>query len=114
MPAKTTKRRRPAGGPKASAGFPGQLREIIVGRRLSAHAVAESAGVAPSVVSRFLARERSLTLETFDAIAGGLGLRLVEAARGRGRPSKAGRPAPPESAPDHSGPSGDIPDHSGL
>jgi transcriptional regulator with XRE-family HTH domain len=93
MPSKTTRRRRPPGGPKASAGFPGQLREIIVTRRLSAHAVAASAGVAPSVVSRFLARERGLTLDTFDAIAGGLGLKLVEGGRGKGRTSRAARPA---------------------
>src|SRR3954451_8153391 len=98
MPAKPTKRRRPAGAPQASAGFPGQLREIIVTRRLSAHAVAESAGVAPSVVSRFLARDRGLTLQTFDAIAGGLGLKLVETARGRGRLARPAAPRP--AAPD--------------
>jgi transcriptional regulator with XRE-family HTH domain len=99
MPSKTTGRRRPAGGPKASAGFPGQLREIILARRLSAHAVAASAGVAPSMVSRFLARERGLTLETFDAIAGALRLRLVESGRGRGRsagPIKTGLNSAPD------------------
>jgi hypothetical protein len=52
MPQKTTRRRRPAGGPKASAGFPAQLREVILTRRLSAHAVAAAAGVAPSMISR--------------------------------------------------------------
>jgi hypothetical protein len=46
MPPKTTRRRRHPAGPKASAGFPGQLREVILARRLSAHAVAASAGVA--------------------------------------------------------------------
>src|SRR3954447_2748250 len=83
-----TKRRRPAPAPTPSAGFAGQLREIIAGRDLTAYSVARSAGVAPSVVSRFLSRERGLTLETFDAIAGALGLRLVESGRGWGRPAR--------------------------
>jgi transcriptional regulator with XRE-family HTH domain len=86
-----TKRRHKLVG--AGAGIAGQLREIIVGRGLTAYSVAHSAGIAPSVVSRFLSRERGLTLETFDALAGALGLRLVETAKGR-RPARAGRPSP--------------------
>ena len=89
----TTKKRRPS-APAPSA-ISGQLREIISGRGLTAYAVAQSAEVSPSVVSRFLSRERGLTLETFDAIAGALGLRLVETGRGRGRPaSRATRTGP--------------------
>lgn len=91
-----TKRRRSP--PASHAGIAGQLREIIAGRGLTAYSVAQSAGVAPSVVSRFLSRERGLTLETFNAIAEALGLRLVETARGRGRPSKPARPGRPRAA----------------
>jgi len=114
MPPKT-KRRRAAASP---TGIAGQLREIIDRRGLTAYGLAQSAGVAPSVVSRFLSRERGLTLETFNAIAEALGLRLVETARGRGRPSKPTRPGRPrvadavgedpaevpQSIPDRSGP----------
>jgi transcriptional regulator with XRE-family HTH domain len=82
----TKRRRRPA--PATPAGFADQLRQLITGRNLTAYAVARSAGVAPSVVSRFLSRERGLTLETFDAVAGALGLRLVESGRGKGRPAR--------------------------
>ena len=83
----STRKRRPSANPAAISG---QLREIIAGRSLTAYSVAQSAGVSPSLVSRFLSRERGLTLGTFDAIAAGLGLRLVETGRGRGRPSKPG------------------------
>jgi transcriptional regulator with XRE-family HTH domain len=87
----TKRRHRPVG---TGSGIAGQLREIITGRGLTAYSVAHSAGIATSVVSRFLNRERGLTLETFDAIAGTLGLRLVETAKGR-RPAR-----PPGSVPD--------------
>src|SRR4051812_20973545 len=89
MPVKT-KRPHPAASPAAISG---QVRAIIRERGLSAYGLARSAGVAPSVVSRFLSRERTLNLDTFDAIAGALGLRLVEGGRGRARPA-APRPAP--------------------
>jgi transcriptional regulator with XRE-family HTH domain len=92
-----TKRRKPAG---TGAGIPGQLREIINGRDLTAYSLGKAAGVSASVVSRFLNRERGLTLETFDAIAGALGLRLVETAKGRGRPPRpTGRPSEPDPEP---------------
>jgi transcriptional regulator with XRE-family HTH domain len=92
MPSTTKRRHRPVG---TGAGIAGQLREIIGSRDLTAYSVAHAAGVAPSVVSRFLSRERGLTLETFDAIAGALGLRLVETAKGRTRPlAKTARPSP--------------------
>src|SRR3954447_22386874 len=107
MPTKTKRRRTDA----SPTGVPAQLRQIIRERDLSAYEVARSAGVAPSVVSRFLARRRGLTLDTFDAIATALGLKLVESARGRRRPARPATPRPaapnpggravePESAPD--------------
>ncbi len=86
-----TKRRNSVG----PAAISGQLREIIAGRNLTAYSLAQAAEVSPSVISRFLSRERGLTLETFDAIAGALGLRLVETGRGRGRPTTARRAVPP-------------------
>src|SRR3954447_9480834 len=101
MPA-TTKRRRTEAG---TAGVPAQLRQTIRQRALSAYEVARSAGVAPSVVSRFLARRRGLTLDTFDAIATALGLKLVESARGRGRPAGPATPRP--AAPDPRDPAGE-------
>ncbi len=85
------KRRVKSGRP--GAGMAGQLREIIGGRGLSAYSVGGMAGVSASVVSRFLSRERGLTLESFDAIAGALGLRLIETARGKARPPKPARSA---------------------
>jgi hypothetical protein len=42
-------------------------------------------------VSRFLSGERGLTLATFDALAGALGLRLIESGKGRGRPARPAR-----------------------
>jgi transcriptional regulator with XRE-family HTH domain len=70
------------------AGFGDQLRQVIAARSLTAYSVARSAGISPSVVSRFLSRERGLTLETFDSICGALGLRLIEGGKGRGRPAR--------------------------
>lgn len=61
-----------------------QLRHVIAGRGLSPHAVASAAGVAPSALSRFVRGERGLTLQSVDAVAEVLGLRLVEV-RGHGR-----------------------------
>lgn len=56
-------------------------------------ALADDAGVAPSVLSRFLSGERGISSETFDRIAAALGgLRLVELTRRRGKPGP--RPAP--------------------
>ena len=47
--------------------------------------------MAPSVVVAVPEPGAGLTLETFDAIAGALGLRLVETARGRPKPARATR-----------------------
>jgi transcriptional regulator with XRE-family HTH domain len=76
----TTKKRRSA---THSGGISGQLREIIHRRGLTAFSIARDAGLEPSVVSRFLSRERGLTLASLDAIADAIGLRLVEKGRGR-------------------------------
>ena len=75
-----------------------RLREIIAARGLTAREVAEGSAVSPSIVSRFLARERGLTLESLDAIAGHLGLYLAEgrrpvAAVAKARPKRTPRPA---------------------
>jgi transcriptional regulator with XRE-family HTH domain len=70
-----------------------QLRELIEARGLTAYGLGQLAGVDPGVISRFLRAERTITLDTLDRLADALGLRLVEvAARGRGRPRKAGPP----------------------
>ena len=58
-----------------------QIRDVIVARKLSGYAVAQAAEVDPSVVTRFLTRDRSLTLATAEKIAAALGLYLTE---GRG------------------------------
>jgi transcriptional regulator with XRE-family HTH domain len=76
----TTKKRRTA---THSGGISGQLREIIHRRGLTAFSIARDAGLEASVVSRFLSRERGLTLASLDAIADAIGLRLVEKGRGR-------------------------------
>jgi len=98
--------KRPRTAPAQSAGFADQLRSTIAARGLTAYSVARSAGVAPSVVSRFLSRERGLTLETFDAISGALGLRMIESGRGKGRPARS-RTNPHTTS--HSGESMDDP-----
>jgi transcriptional regulator with XRE-family HTH domain len=77
-----TKKRRSAVG---LGGISGQLREIITRRGLTAYSIAVDAGLEPSIVSRFLAHERGLTLASLDAIAEALGLRLIE----RGKRPKA-------------------------
>jgi hypothetical protein len=89
MPAKTAKPRRMT--------VSDELRTIIRAGRLTPYSVATSAGAAPSVLTRFMNRERGLTLDTFDAIAEALGLKPVESSgRGKGR----ARPDPPAVPPD--------------
>ena len=68
-----------------------QLRAVILARGLTPYGAAVAAGVAPSIMSRFMSGRRGLALETFDRVTTALGLRLVEVSRGRGRPRK--RPA---------------------
>lgn len=50
------------------------LRAAVAASGLSAYAVAQAAGVSTQVVSRWLKRDRDLTLATADKIAAGLGL----------------------------------------
>ena len=54
-----------------------QIRERIAEGDYTAAAVGEAAGVSAPVVSRFLAGERDIRLETADMIAGALGLALA-------------------------------------
>lgn len=66
-----------------------QLREAVRADGRSPFAIAEAAGVSPSIVSRFLSGERpDLLLSTADALCGALGLRLTGVSRrGAGRGS---------------------------
>ncbi len=70
-----------------------QLRTVVAGRRLSPYAVSKLADLSPSVVTRFLKGERSLSLVSFDRIFLALGLRLAEPAR-RAQAGRAGKPVP--------------------
>jgi len=57
------------------------LRRVILARDLSAYALAHASGVSASSISRFLARDRSLSLASADRLTSALGLTLAE---GRG------------------------------
>jgi hypothetical protein len=61
-----------------------KIRETIEARKLSAAVVAIEAKIIPSVVSRFLTRERGMTSDSLGAVAEALGLRLVEGRGGLG------------------------------
>ena len=71
-------------------GLAHQLRAAIEARGLTNYAIGHLAGVDPGVVSRFMADQRDIRLETADRIAGALGLRLADDGRrkapGRRRP----------------------------
>lgn len=67
---------------KHAASMADHARSIIATRGLTAYRVAKSAGIAPSTMTRFLARDRDLSLESFGKVCGVLGLRLVEGAGG--------------------------------
>lgn len=79
-----------------------QLRDVIESRGLGPAELARDSGVDARVIGRFVAGERTITLETADRLAAALGLRLVEVAR---RPAPARKPSArrPATAP--------IPDH---
>jgi transcriptional regulator with XRE-family HTH domain len=81
--------------PPKRHGLSYQLREIIGSRGLSGYAVAHLAGLDPGVVSRWLAGKRDVRLETADAIATALGLRLTETTRWKPAPT---RPVPSKPA----------------
>ena len=72
-----------------------QLRESIEASGLTAYALGRDAEVDPGVIQRFLNCERDVRLDTAARLASALGLRLVETARGRGRPSKPARGGSP-------------------
>jgi hypothetical protein len=90
--------------PRTSAGsISDQLRTALTAPGRCPHAVAMSAGVAPSVVSRFVSGARGLNSETIDRLAAVLGLRMVDTGRGR---ASAGRRKGVEGASDPAAPSG--------
>ena len=90
MPA--AKSKRPPAPARRSTSISDDLRSILA-RRGSAYGVAKAANLPHTVVSRFLNHERSMNLESLDALAATLGLRLVEVRRGRsgGRAAAAAR-----------------------
>jgi ribosome-binding protein aMBF1 (putative translation factor) len=54
----------------------GQLRNVIEASGMTQDALAQASGVSASVISRFRAGERTLTLKTVDKLAAVLELRL--------------------------------------
>jgi hypothetical protein len=86
-----------------------QLRQLVLDRGLSGYGLAKSAGLAPSVVNRFLAGD-GLTLASLDQLVEVLGLRLVEAGR-RAAPSRrrANRLTEHDNAPDPAAPYASAP-----
>jgi transcriptional regulator with XRE-family HTH domain len=84
-----TKKHRAA--PRRAATISDQLRSVIASRRLTAYAIAQEAGIAPSTLSRFLAGERGLTTQTLDVVCDALGLELKPTRRGLG--TRAGNQA---------------------
>lgn len=57
------------------------VRSAIAESGLSAYALGQLAGVSRSVVSDFVAKRRSLTLETLDLVAPHLGLKVTYPSR---------------------------------
>ncbi|GMV98172.1 MAG: hypothetical protein AMXMBFR83_25240 [Phycisphaerae bacterium] len=64
---------------EAEAAVSGPLRQAIAESGLSVNAIATRAGVQQAALSRFVRRERGLTLETVDRLAAYLGLKLKPA-----------------------------------
>jgi plasmid maintenance system antidote protein VapI len=62
---------------KAPQSLSEQLRERIAAAGLSVYELARDAGIDRSVLSRFLAGKRTITLETADRLAPVLKLRLI-------------------------------------
>jgi Helix-turn-helix len=54
----------------------GQLRNVIEASAMTREAIAQASGVSVSVISRFMAGERTITLKTVDRLAAALELRL--------------------------------------
>jgi transcriptional regulator with XRE-family HTH domain len=62
---------------KLPASLSDQLRALIAGAGPSVYELARDAGVDRSVLSRFLAGKRTITLETADRLAAVLKLRII-------------------------------------
>ena len=62
---------------KSPACLSDQLRELIAGAGPSVYELARDAGVDRSVLSRFLAGKRTITLETADRLTAVLKLRII-------------------------------------
>jgi hypothetical protein len=54
----------------------GQLRQVIDASSMTREAIAQASGVSVSVISRFMAGERTISLKTVDKLAAALELRL--------------------------------------
>jgi plasmid maintenance system antidote protein VapI len=62
---------------RRGATYGDQLREAVALSGESLYAIARRAGVPRNVLARFVTRERSLTLESFERLGAALGLRLI-------------------------------------
>ena len=62
-----------------------QLREAIEASGLTAYRIAKAAGIRPEMISRFLNRERDLTLESAGKVAAALRLELRPESSRKGR-----------------------------
>jgi len=84
---------------------------VIRSRGVAPAELAREAAVNPTMVRRFVAGERDVTLGTADRLAAALGLRLVEVGRGkaRARPGPAEGPADPAPDTPSEGPAGGDP-----
>jgi transcriptional regulator with XRE-family HTH domain len=87
-----------------------QLRGAILDRGLTAYRLGRETGIDPGLIQRFINGERDIRMKTADALADALSLRLVEGARGRGRPLKATRTAGRPQSPVDSGESMGCPE----
>lgn len=56
----------------------GQLKQAIVASGLTPYAIAKAAGVSPGMITRFMAGDRGLNIETIDKLATALNLHLTE------------------------------------
>lgn len=90
-------RRRPSDRHSLSA----QLLDVIAARGVIPANLARDAGVNATMIRRFVAGERDVTLGTADRLASALGLRLVEVGRGkaRARPARGTSSTTPDDRP---------------
>jgi transcriptional regulator with XRE-family HTH domain len=71
--------------------FSDQIRDVIEASGVTRYALAKQAGIAESVLSRFMAGEQGMSTATLDKIAGVLGLEVIVGVQAR-KISKQGRP----------------------